>query len=84
MDTTRKHLQAGEEGFVTVDSSDFASVHIRQGQPAMIYVDALPGKEFIGTFISIAPSATISNNVPTYAVKIPLDNAEQLQDEVRV
>jgi len=53
---------------VTVDETDIA--HVQTGQKATITFDSIPGKTFSGTVTGVAPSATVTSGVATYAVTI--------------
>jgi multidrug efflux pump subunit AcrA (membrane-fusion protein) len=47
------------------------------GKPATISFDALPGRPFRGSVISVSPSGTLSQGVVTYPVSIGLDTRNQ-------
>jgi HlyD family secretion protein len=61
---------------VTVDEADVAKVGV--GKPATITFDALPGRQFRGKVISIAPSGTMTQGVVTYPMSISLDTRNQV------
>jgi RND family efflux transporter MFP subunit len=60
---------------VTVDETDVARVAV--GKPASITFDALPGRPFRGSVISVSPSGTLSQGVVTYPVSISIDTRNQ-------
>ncbi|HMQ35247.1 MAG TPA: HlyD family efflux transporter periplasmic adaptor subunit, partial [Chloroflexaceae bacterium] len=64
---------------VEVNVSDTDVARIREGMPARVTVDALPGTSFDGTVTYIAPTATNVGNVRTFAVRITLDQQEALR-----
>jgi HlyD family secretion protein len=59
---------------VAVDESDIA--RIAADQPARITFDALPDRRYTGKVVGIAPSATVSQGVATYAVAVSIDDAD--------
>jgi HlyD family secretion protein len=66
-DTTGYHIG------VTVDELDVAN--LRQGQPANVRVDALPGETFVGLVERISSTSTKLNGVVNYNVRVKLDQA---------
>lgn len=64
---------------VEVNVSDTDVARVREGMPATITVDGLPGSTFTGTVTYIAPTATNVGNVRTFAVRITLDQQESLR-----
>jgi RND family efflux transporter MFP subunit len=48
--------------------------NLRQGQPARVTMDSLPGRNFTGQVASISYSPTITQGVVTYAVWVTLQN----------
>jgi HlyD family secretion protein len=60
---------------VTVDESDIAK--IAPGKTAQITFDALPEQRLTGKVIGIAPNATVTQGVATYAVSVSIDDATQ-------
>ncbi|WP_129632568.1 efflux RND transporter periplasmic adaptor subunit [Candidatus Oscillochloris fontis] len=62
---------------VNISDTDVAKVH--EGQTATIEVDAIPGRSFTGTVDYVAPTATLSGTIRTYAVRIVLDSQEGLR-----
>lgn len=60
---------------VTVDETDVAKVAV--GKPATMTFDALPGRPFRGTVISVSPNGTLSQGVVTYPVSISIDTRNQ-------
>lgn len=60
---------------VEVNVSDTDVARLREGMPATVSVDALPGQTFPGKVSFIAPTATVVGNVRTYAVRVTLDDA---------
>ena len=61
---------------VTVDESDVAKVAV--GKSAAITFDALPGRPFRGSVISVSPSGTLSQGVVTYPVSLSIDARGQV------
>ena len=55
-----------------VDESDIARIEI--GQPANVTFDALPGRRFPATVLSIAPAGTTSSGVTSFLVLLGLQN----------
>jgi HlyD family secretion protein len=64
---------------IEVNISDTDVARIREGQKAEVRVDAVAGKVFTGKVTYIAPTATITGTVRTYAVRIVLDAQEGLR-----
>lgn len=64
---------------IEVNVSDTDVARVREGQPATVTVDAVPGKTFSGTVTYVAPTATAVGNVRTFAVRITLDGQEELR-----
>ncbi|EFO80285.1 secretion protein HlyD family protein [Oscillochloris trichoides DG-6] len=62
---------------VNISDTDVAKVH--EGQTATIEVDAIPGQTFTGKVDYVAPTATVSGTIRTYAVRIVLDSQEGLR-----
>jgi HlyD family secretion protein len=61
---------------VTVDETDVAKLAV--GKPATMTFDALPGRPFRGSVISVSPSGTLSQGVVTYPVSISIDTRNQV------
>jgi HlyD family secretion protein len=61
---------------IEVNVSDTDVARVREGMPARVTVDAIPGKTFNGTVTFIAPTATLVGNVRTYPVRIVLDTQD--------
>src|SRR5207248_7401916 len=61
---------------VTVDETDVAKVAV--GKSANLTFDALPGRPFRGSVISVSPSGTLSQGVVTYPVSISIDTRNQV------
>jgi HlyD family secretion protein len=60
-----------------VDESDIGQVH--EGQPAIITVDAYPGRQFGGKVLRVSPKGFEETNVVTFEVKIEvLDEQKSL------
>lgn len=57
-----------------VDETDIGKVSI--GLPVRISLDAFPDEEFKGEVVSISPTATISNNIPIFKVKVRIPNTD--------
>lgn len=55
-----------------VDETDIGRVSI--GLPVKVSLDAFPDEEFRGEVVSISPTATISNNIPIFKVKVRIPN----------
>jgi multidrug resistance efflux pump len=62
---------------VEVNVSDTDVARVRDGMPAQVTVDAIPGTSFSGTVTYIAPTATAAGSVRTYAVRITLDEQNE-------
>jgi multidrug resistance efflux pump len=62
---------------VEVNVSDTDVARVREGMPAQITVDAIPGTAFTGTVTYIAPTATVAGTVRTYPVRITLDSQNE-------
>ncbi len=58
---------------VEVNVSDTDVARVREGMPARITLDAIPGQSFGGTVTYIAPTATAVGNIRTYLVRVTLD-----------
>ncbi|HJZ48965.1 MAG TPA: HlyD family efflux transporter periplasmic adaptor subunit, partial [Roseiflexaceae bacterium] len=56
---------------INLSESDAAKVQI--GQPVALTFDALPNVTLLGTVATIAPAATVSQNVVTYPVQVEFD-----------
>ncbi len=61
---------------VTVDETDVAKLAV--GKTATLTFDALPGRPFRGTVISVSPSGTLSQGVVTYPVSINIESRNQV------
>jgi HlyD family secretion protein len=61
---------------VTVDETDVAKVAV--GKPATLTFDAVPGRPFRGSVISVSPSGTLSQGVVTYPVSLSIDARNQV------
>jgi RND family efflux transporter MFP subunit len=61
---------------VTVDETDVAKLAV--GKSATMTFDALPGRPFRGTVISVSPTGTLSQGVVTYPVSINIDSRDQV------
>lgn len=59
-----------------VDEVDIGS--IRQGQEAVVTVEAYPGRTFVGEVAKIEPQAVVEQNVTLFPVLVRLDNSEGL------
>ncbi|GAB4445445.1 MAG: efflux RND transporter periplasmic adaptor subunit [Chloroflexi bacterium OHK40] len=58
---------------VEANVSDTDVARVREGMPATVTVDAIPGATFTGTVSYIAPTATVIGTIRTYPVRITLD-----------
>ena len=56
---------------VNLSESDAAKVAV--GQPVTLSFDALPNVTLTGTIVTIAPAATVAQNVVTYPVQVEFD-----------
>jgi HlyD family secretion protein len=61
---------------VAVNEADVTK--LQPGRPASITLDALPGQQFSGTLLSIAPTGTSSNGVVTYSATLSIDTRGQV------
>jgi HlyD family secretion protein len=61
---------------VEVNVSDTDVARVREGMPASVTLDAVPGRTFAGTVTYVAPTATVVGNVRTYTVRITLDSQD--------
>src|SRR5207247_2150504 len=59
---------------VSVDEVDIA--RIAPGKVAQVTFDAVPGRQFAGKVIGIAPSATLTQGLATYTVSVGVDDPE--------
>jgi HlyD family secretion protein len=59
---------------VSLSETDVANVQV--GQPVLLSFDALPDVTLTGTVATIAPVATIAQNVVTYPVRVEFDPGE--------
>ncbi|NNJ11814.1 HlyD family efflux transporter periplasmic adaptor subunit [Chloroflexales bacterium ZM16-3] len=64
---------------IEVNISDTDVAKVREGQSATVDVDAIPGQTFTGKVTYVAPTATVSGTVRTYAVRIVLDTQDGLR-----
>jgi multidrug resistance efflux pump len=64
---------------VEVNVSDTDVARVRVGLPARVTVDGLPGQSFSGTVTFVAPTATVIGNVRTFAVRVTLEQQEELR-----
>ncbi|WP_240695789.1 efflux RND transporter periplasmic adaptor subunit [Candidatus Chloroploca sp. Khr17] len=64
---------------VEVSVSDTDVARVREGMPATVTLDAIPGQTFTGNVSFIAPTATVVGNVRTFAVRITLDEQTGLR-----
>jgi RND family efflux transporter MFP subunit len=65
IDRSKLHIE------VSLSEADAAKVQV--GQPVALTFDALPTATLTGTVATVAPSATVSQNVVTYPVQIEFD-----------
>jgi HlyD family secretion protein len=65
IDRSKLHIE------VSLSETDAAKVQV--GQPVALTFDALPTATLTGTVATVAPSATVSQNVVTYPVQIEFD-----------
>jgi len=65
VDRSKLHIE------VNLSETDAAKVQV--GQPVTLTFDALPNVTLTGTVATIAPAATVSQNVVTYPVQIEFD-----------
>jgi HlyD family secretion protein len=59
---------------VAVDEADVAK--IAPGEVAQVSFDAVPGRQFAGKVIGIAPAATVTQGLTTYTVSVGVDDPE--------
>jgi HlyD family secretion protein len=59
---------------VSVDETDVAKV--TPGKVAQVSFDAIPGRQFAGKVVGIAPTATVMQGLATYTVSIGVDDPE--------
>ncbi len=64
---------------VEVNVSDTDVTQVRVGQAATVTVDGLAGRTFQGTVTFIAPTATVIGNVRTFAVRVTLEQQDELR-----
>ena len=57
---------------VSVDELDISKVAV--GQKATVSLDAIPGKTFTGSVLTVDPIGTASNGVATYSVTVSIDS----------
>jgi len=57
-----------------VDETDIGKVSV--GLPVKVTLDAFPDDEFEGKVIRISPTATISNNIPIFKVRVRIPNPD--------
>ncbi len=57
-----------------VDETDIGKVSV--GLPVRVSLDAFPNEEFEGRVIRISPTATISNNIPIFKVRVRVPNKD--------
>jgi HlyD family secretion protein len=70
---------AGDRNQVTTNVSESQIRNIKSGQTVMVKADAFPGETFEGKVVSVAPQASISQNVTSFEVKIDLTSANNSQ-----
>jgi HlyD family secretion protein len=58
---------------VEISLSETDAARVQVGQPAALTFDALPGVTIEGRVATIAPAATVSQNVVTYPVQVEFD-----------
>jgi HlyD family secretion protein len=68
VDRSKLHIE------VSLSETDAAKVQV--GQPVALTFDALPTVALTGTVATVAPSATVSQNVVTYPVQVEFDPGE--------
>lgn len=68
-DTSRWYVE-------TDDLSEIDITAVAVGQPVVVTVDAMPGQEFDGTVIDIAPRSEVKRGDVTYTVTIELQNVD--------
>ena len=64
--------------------SDIDIGKVVPGQQAVVYADALPGQQIVGTLRYIAPTATVAGNVRSYLVRITLNDTTRLRSGLSV
>ncbi len=73
-----------ENLLVEVDISDVDIAKIEVGQEAIAVAEALPGTEYEGEVIYIAPLADVVGNVRTFRVKVKLEETQRLRPGMSV
>src|SRR5439155_18235461 len=58
---------------IEVNPSEADAAKVQVGQPVVLTFDALPAVKLTGKVATIAPAATVSQNVVTYPVQIEFD-----------
>jgi multidrug efflux pump subunit AcrA (membrane-fusion protein) len=58
---------------IEVNLSETDAAKVQAGQPVTLTFDALPNVALTGTVATIAPAATVSQNVVTYPVQVEFD-----------
>jgi HlyD family secretion protein len=77
-------IEALDQLAVTVDLSEFDVAHVKQGQKAVVSVDALGGEPYPGTVTYVAPSGIDTNGVVTFPVQVGLRSAEDAKPGMSV
>jgi HlyD family secretion protein len=68
---------AGDRNQVVTNVSESQIRNIKSGQTVTIKADAFPGETFNGKVVSIAPQASVSQNVTSFEVKVAIDSSNQ-------
>lgn len=68
---------AGDRNQVVTNVSESQIRNIQSGQTVIIKADAFPGETFNGQVVSIAPQASVAQNVTSFEVKIDIATGNQ-------
>lgn len=64
---------------VTIDVDELDIAKVQVGQKAAVTADAVPGKNFGGAVVTVAPAGTQAQGVATFPVTISVDNPGDLK-----
>jgi HlyD family secretion protein len=67
---------AGDRNQVVTNVSEAQIRNVKVGQPVSVKADAFPGETFEGKVVSIAPQASVSQNVTSFQVKVSIQTAK--------
>jgi HlyD family secretion protein len=76
--TSSSILALGTKNQVVANVAETSIGRMRVGQPAIIKVDAFPGRQFKGQVKEIAPQSTVEQNVTSFEVKVALTDADAI------